>query len=291
MCIFNQRINLDSQKISGFKKYVSEINLLASAIKYSLAHSKTIINIDNHITSAGCYTRFLKWLEELSKEQESLSKGLLFLAFDNEQRGQKNYLDRRFNTVTFHTVTSFVAFDINSQNKIQQINDPWLYNSLIKSQYEGLFDFSSQMQQEFNHELYNYLTEIIEQLCDKKLSTTNNIDALIENTLFNNSHKKYCSNFNEKIQFRLPTVTKLRKNQNIIEEINQLNKSTKLFSFKIHNFKNKIKSISVPRISIIQRLIADEGVCVSEIYISVPLNVNPNSILNLYKKSYYLKYT
>ncbi|RHZ65134.1 hypothetical protein Glove_319g192 [Diversispora epigaea] len=289
----NDSIN---EKISNVQllKYVSEINLLASAIKYSLVRSKTIINIDNYITSAGCYTRFLKWLKELSKEQEPLPKGLLFLAFDNEQRGQKNYLDRRFNTVTFHTVTSFVTFDIDSQNKMQQINDPWLYNSLTKLQYEGLFDFSSQMQQEFNHELYNYLTKIIEQLCDEKLSTTNNIDALIENTLFNNSHKKYCSNCNEKnienrkqncpkCQSQLSTVTELRKNQKTIEEINQLNKSTKPLSFKIHNFKNKIKSISVPQISITQRSITDEGVCVPEIYIPDPLNVNPNSILNVEK--------
>ncbi|RHZ80675.1 hypothetical protein Glove_132g173 [Diversispora epigaea] len=279
--IFKRAVAVDAIYGSRHRKYVSEINLLASAIKYSLARSKTIINIDNHITSAGCYTRFLKWLEKLSKEQEPLPKGLLFLAFDNEQRGQKNYLDRRFNTVTFHTVTSFVAFDIDSQNKVQQINDPWLYNSLTKSQYEGLFDFSSQMQQEFNHELYNYLTEIIEQLCDEKLSTTNNIDALIENTLFNNSHKKYCSNCNEKnIENRKQNCPKC---QSRLPTINQLNKSTKPLSLKIHNFKNKIKSISVPRISITQRSIADEGVCVPEIYIPDPLNVNPNSILNVEK--------
>ncbi|RHZ77086.1 hypothetical protein Glove_186g18 [Diversispora epigaea] len=96
-------------------------------------------------TSAGCYTRFSKWLEELSKEQEPLPKGLLSLTFDNEQRGQK---------------------------------------TILISQCEDLFNLSSQMQQEFNHELYNYLTKIIEQLCGEKLSATNNIDALIENTLF-----------------------------------------------------------------------------------------------------------
>jgi len=52
-----------------------------------------IINIDNHITSLKSYYRFQKWLEGLSKQEELLPEGLLFLAFDNEQRGQKNYLD------------------------------------------------------------------------------------------------------------------------------------------------------------------------------------------------------
>src|SRR5207244_7871722 len=39
-------------------RYVSEINLAASAIKYSITRSKTIINIDGHITNSGTYFRF-----------------------------------------------------------------------------------------------------------------------------------------------------------------------------------------------------------------------------------------
>ncbi len=74
-------------------KYVSEIHLAASAIKYSIIRLKKIISIDNHITSSGSYYQFQKWLKELSEYEEKLPEGLLFLAFDNEQRGQKNYLD------------------------------------------------------------------------------------------------------------------------------------------------------------------------------------------------------
>ena len=74
-------------------KYVPEMNLVASAIKYSIARSKTIINVDGHITNSGSYSRFQSWLDELSEREEPLPKGVLFLAFDNEQRGQKNYLD------------------------------------------------------------------------------------------------------------------------------------------------------------------------------------------------------
>src|SRR6266542_1978704 len=42
------------------EKYVSEIQLVLSAIKYSIARSKMIINIDNYITDSGSYHQFQK---------------------------------------------------------------------------------------------------------------------------------------------------------------------------------------------------------------------------------------
>ncbi|CAG8608311.1 9856_t:CDS:1, partial [Diversispora eburnea] len=90
--IFKTAVAIDTIYGARHGKYVSEIQLVALAIKYSIARSKMIINIDNHITSSGSYYRFQKWLEELSENEESLPEGLLFLTFDNEQRGQKNYL-------------------------------------------------------------------------------------------------------------------------------------------------------------------------------------------------------
>jgi len=157
-------IAVDAIYGSRYNKYVSEISLLASSIKYSLAHSKKVINIDNHITSGGSYSRFLRWLDDLSKDQEPLPKGLLFLAFDNEQKGQKNYLDRGFNTVIYHIVTSFVAFNMDSKNELQHECDPWLHKSLTQLQYEELFDITPQMQQKFDNELHLYLNEIINKL-------------------------------------------------------------------------------------------------------------------------------
>ncbi len=94
------------------------MNLVASAIKYSITRSKTIINIDSHITSSESYSRFQDWLDELSEREEPLSERLLFLAFDNEQKGQRNYLNRGFNTVIFNIITSFVIFNIELQNYI-----------------------------------------------------------------------------------------------------------------------------------------------------------------------------
>ena len=77
--------------------------------------------------SSGSYKKFTNWLETLATEQPQLPKGFLFFAFDNEQKGQKNYLDRGFNTVVFHTVT------------IKTMTDPWLYSEPPKKQYEELF--------------------------------------------------------------------------------------------------------------------------------------------------------
>jgi hypothetical protein len=47
-------------------KYVSEIDLAASAIKYSLAHPKKVVNMDNHMTSSGSYSTFQNWLGRLA---------------------------------------------------------------------------------------------------------------------------------------------------------------------------------------------------------------------------------
>ncbi|GBB93105.1 hypothetical protein RclHR1_02110004 [Rhizophagus clarus] len=162
--LFKRIVAIDAIYGSHHRKYVSEINLAALAIKYSLARSKKIINIDNHITSAEGYVRFQKWLDELSKEQESLPKRLLFLAFNNEQR----------------------VAELQKQNASELL------------------------------------------------------------------------------------------------EINSQNKLTKPILFKPHTFKNESK-ISHPQISITQRSVADNGVCIPEIYIPDPLNINPNSIANVEK--------
>ncbi|RIB22254.1 hypothetical protein C2G38_2174374 [Gigaspora rosea] len=85
--LFKQAMAVDLIYGSRHGKYVSEINLVASAIKYSIARSKTIINVDNYITCSGGYSRFQSWLNELSEKEEPLSEGFLFIAFDNKQKG------------------------------------------------------------------------------------------------------------------------------------------------------------------------------------------------------------
>ena len=106
--LFKRAVAVDAIYRSQHGKYVSEVALAALAVKYSLACSKTIIDIDNHIVSSGSYTKFINWMELLAIEQESLPYELLFLAFDNEQRGQYNYLDCGYNTVIYYTVTNFI---------------------------------------------------------------------------------------------------------------------------------------------------------------------------------------
>ena len=87
--LFKKVVAVDAIYGSRHGKYVSEINLTASAIKYSLARSKKVINIDNHITSAGCYIRFQKWLDELSKEQEPLPKDFYSLLLIMNKKDRK----------------------------------------------------------------------------------------------------------------------------------------------------------------------------------------------------------
>ncbi len=108
--IFKRAIAVDIIYGACYSKYMSEINLAAaSSIKYSLAHSKKIVNIDNHITSSGSYSRFLKWLGDLSKDQEPFLylKDFYFLLLTMNKKDKKITL---IVDVIYHTVTSFAAF-------------------------------------------------------------------------------------------------------------------------------------------------------------------------------------
>ncbi len=68
-------------------KYVSAINLVALAIKYSIVRSKLIININNHFINDRDYIKFIKWQENLANKSQSFPMGLVFMTFDNEQKG------------------------------------------------------------------------------------------------------------------------------------------------------------------------------------------------------------
>ncbi len=57
--LFKCAVTVDAIYKSRHLKYVSAINMVASAIKYSLSRSKMIINIDNHFISSGSYTKFI----------------------------------------------------------------------------------------------------------------------------------------------------------------------------------------------------------------------------------------
>ncbi|RIB30042.1 hypothetical protein C2G38_2027186 [Gigaspora rosea] len=272
-------------------KYVSEVQLALSAIKYLIARSRMIVNIDNHITNLVSEYRFQKWLEELSKHEEPLPEGLLFLAFDNEQRGQKNYLDRGFNTVIYHVVTSFVGFNMAPLNKIQHTNSPWAFSSLDRLPYEELFNVSPQMQKVVDDELYSYLTDILNLLSEEKLSSTNAIDSLIASIGTNITHMKMCLSCNRRnIQNRkktcpecgmkLPTLAEIQQ-EKVIED-NITNKITQPLIFKPYSTSNEPNITNIPRISFTQQ-VTDPRVNVPEIYIPDPLNINPNSITNVEK--------
>jgi len=231
---------------------------------------------------------------ELSKYEELLPEGLLFLAFDNEQRGQKNYLDRRFNTVVYHIVTSFVGFNMASQNRIQHTDSPWAYYSLNRIQYEELFDVNPQMQEVIDKELYNYLTDILNLLSKEKLSSPNTIDSLVASTGINITDMKECPNCHQqnienrkkicpKCKTRLPTLSEIHEEKAAAAEVKNNTSADEPLIFKPHNFNDELNVTCIPRISLTQQRVVDQGVNIPEIYISDPININPNSIANIEK--------
>ncbi|RHZ73248.1 hypothetical protein Glove_232g56 [Diversispora epigaea] len=178
--IFKHAIAIDSIYRSQHNNYILVINLAAS------------INFT---------------LESLSKESPPIPEGFLVLAFDNEQKGQKNYLDHGFNTVVFHTFTSFIAYNFDFSDKNQYIMDPWISNSLIEINIQQLFNLTPDMKNILEKELINYINEIIDELIIGKKKDENKIDKLI---LFQNSSMekmKKCINCEKtKIENKRKTV-------------------------------------------------------------------------------------
>ena len=56
--LFKCVVTVDAIYGSRHLKYVSAIDLAASATKYSLARSRMVIDIDTHIMISGCYKKF-----------------------------------------------------------------------------------------------------------------------------------------------------------------------------------------------------------------------------------------
>jgi len=129
--------------------------------------------------SSGGYKKFIKWQENLAGDALPFPKGLLILAFDNEQKGVKNYLDRNYNTVTFHTVTSFLAFNFDANDQTQTTQEPWLNKKLNPSQIEELFDITPEMQRLLDQQLHDHLSIILDEACAEKNKDTNIIDDLV----------------------------------------------------------------------------------------------------------------
>jgi len=273
-------------------KYVSAINLASSAIKYSIAKSKKIIDIDNHFLSSGGYNKFVQWQENLAGESSPLPNGLLFLAFDNEQKGQKNYLDHNYNTVTFHTVTSFLAFNFDTTDQTQMTKEPWLYRKLNSLQVEELFDVTPDMQRLLDQQLHNHLSIILNEACMEKNDDTNAIDDLATKHTTIMNRQKRCTNCGkveiENSRRKCPDCNEKLANlsetqQRTQETINQSTNTTRPLNFKFYQNKTNISDDSTKPISITQKSSPQDGVEVPDLLVPDPLPINPNSIENVHK--------
>jgi len=231
-----------------------------------------VIDIDNHIMSSGCYKKFTNWLESLAIEQPKLPEGFLFLAFDNEQKGQKNYLDRGYNTVIFNIVTSFVAFNYDQIDNVQS-TDPWLYSELPEKEYEKLFSLTSGMINEIHEELTNYLTIILEELCVEKSQETNVIDELVQHQSQIGSVKKCSACQLSNIDNKKRVCPACRNKLPTIIEMNQLNESADVAEKPVTQSHTFEKTQSYP----------ESEVYTPQLYVPDPIAINPNSIANIRK--------
>ncbi|KAF0444001.1 hypothetical protein F8M41_003508 [Gigaspora margarita] len=130
--------------------------------------------------------------ETLAGNSEPFPNGLVFMAFDNELKGQKNYLDREYKKVIFHMVTSFVLFNFDPTNQIQNFENSWLHQNLNMSQIENLFGLTSEIQVLLDRQLHDYLSNILTKLCKEKKEDINVIDNLVINQSAGTSKQKQC---------------------------------------------------------------------------------------------------
>ncbi|RHZ81220.1 hypothetical protein Glove_122g71 [Diversispora epigaea] len=147
------------------------------------------------------------------------------------------------------------------------------------------------MQEVIDMELHAYLSEILKLLHEEKLAPVNTIDSLMA-TAANITAMKECPNCNQKniknrkqicprCKERLPTLAKIQNEKSI--ENNVIDQQSKPLIFKPYSINDELSSVSVPRISLTQQQIIEQGVNIPEIYIPDPININPNSIANVEK--------
>ncbi|KAF0545006.1 hypothetical protein F8M41_002470 [Gigaspora margarita] len=205
----NEKNKLEIENINLKNSGMSDIILTKNVNQIFHCSLKAYNRYYNHITSGGDYTKFINCIESLAIEPKLLPDGFLILAFDNEQKGQKNYLDQGHNTVIYHTVTSFIALNFDSNNNRQSEINLWLRNSLSENEIAQLFYLSDDMKKELENELHYFINEIINKLNIEKYQEVNEINQLIkkQNNLNNKLKNVYIKQQESKISAIQKTVT------------------------------------------------------------------------------------
>ncbi|KAF0554870.1 hypothetical protein F8M41_018497 [Gigaspora margarita] len=152
--IFKRTVAVDTIYKSRHSKYVSEINLAASAIKYSIARSKLIIDIDSHITSGGV-TSFIA------------------LNFDSNDNSQSEINPWLRNSL--------------SENDITQLF--YLSDDMKKKLENKLYYFINEIINKLNIEKYQEVNEI-NQLIEKQNNLSNKLKKCLPYELTNSSIKQ-----------------------------------------------------------------------------------------------------
>ena len=207
------------------------------------------------------------------------------------KKDKKNYLDHNYNTVTFHTVTSFLAFNFDTTDQTQMTKEPWLYRKLNSLQVEELFDVTPDMQRLLDQQLHNHLSIILNEACMEKNDDTNAIDDLATKHTTIMNRQKRCTNCGkveiENSRRKCPDCNEKLANlsetqQRTQETINQSTNTTRPLNFKFYQNKTNISDDSTKPISITQKSSPQDGVEVPDLLVPDPLPINPNSIENVH---------
>ncbi|CAG8804157.1 26790_t:CDS:2, partial [Racocetra persica] len=94
---------------------------------------------------------------------------------------QHNYLDRGYNTIIYQVVTSFVVLNMNKNDLIQFVSEPWRNDPVTDKEYEELYYLAPEMKKEYELELKIYLSSILKDLIAKKDQEINAINQSIGN--------------------------------------------------------------------------------------------------------------
>lgn len=103
--------------------FVSEFNIAVMALVYAVSSRKLVVNIVGRVGPGGSYSTLKNWLKANSGEPISAPKGVLAVAFDNEQRLVKNYLTRSKGKATIDIISNVVAFVLPEDNSLSHRED------------------------------------------------------------------------------------------------------------------------------------------------------------------------
>ena len=118
-CLLQQEA-MECLRAARHNNYVSEFHVAFQAVAYALSGSRLVVDMLGHLGPGGSYKLLKDWLVGLGGEPLAVPKGLVLIAFDNEQRLLRNYLSRGSNRSRLDIITNVCCAVLDGQNAMQQ---------------------------------------------------------------------------------------------------------------------------------------------------------------------------